>query len=41
MTFKGLCLAEQLVRNGNSAKGTIDCEQLAFNVKHHQKQSLS
>lgn len=32
MTFKGLCVAEQLERNGNSAKGTTDCEQLAFSV---------
>lgn len=30
MTFKKLCLAEQLARNGNSTKGTTDCEQLAF-----------
>ena len=35
MTFKNLCLAEQLARNGNRGKGTTDCEQLAFNAKHH------
>lgn len=38
--LKGLYLAEQLVSNGNSAKGTTDCEQLAFKVNLHYGEAV-